>query len=118
MARLAIDFDGTLIREDEDGNLMPVEGAAEAMQALRNEGHYLIIHTCRTTEAAEGGYLREELELIVEVLQTFGIPFDEVYAGEKLIADGYVDDRAVAFRGDWRETVSTVVQRFPRRRAQ
>lgn len=93
-----------------------VEGAREAMLELRRLGHRLLIHTCRTTVASEIGDLAEEIRWIEGTLVSFGIPFDEIYAGDKLIADAYVDDRAVAFRGDWGDTLDALGSHLEARR--
>ncbi len=114
MATVAVDFDNTLVAEDSEGNIEPVVGAREAMLALSELGHKIIIHTCRTTEALEANRLHEEVAFIEEVLTNFGIPFDQIFVGPKLIADAYIDDRAIEFRGDWPETVAGLIQYIQR----
>lgn len=105
MATVAVDFDGTLVQEDENGEFHVMPGAAEALARLQAGGHQIVIHTCRTGLAAENGMLDREVALIEEVLARFRIPYDFIFTGEKLVAEVYIDDRAVAFRGDWSESV-------------
>ena len=110
MATIAVDFDNTLANQDAEGNIWPVEGAREAMISLHQLGHVLIIHTCRTTEAIAADRLAEEVAFIEDFLHYFQIPFDQIFVGPKLIADAYVDDRAVSFRGDWPETLQQLIR--------
>jgi histidinol phosphatase-like enzyme len=98
---VAVDFDNTLIEHDEDGNAYAVEGAAEAMKALKQAGCHLAIHTCRIGIAMEAGTVKQELDYITALLRQFGIPFDEIYLQPKPVANFYIDDRAIAFEGDW-----------------
>jgi histidinol phosphatase-like enzyme len=117
LAVIAVDFDHTLFTETPSGEAVPLPHAREAMVELKRQGHHLVIHTCRTTVAREDGNLADELQWIAATLNEHGIPFDEIYAGDKLIADAYVDDRAVGFRGDWNATLSELGQRLRRRKS-
>lgn len=108
---IAVDFDHTLVDYTADGTAVPMPGAREAMEELRGNGAWLVIHTCRTTVGRENGTLADELDFIARALSAFGIPFDEIYEGDKMIADVYIDDRAVAFGGDWPEVSRAVKAR-------
>lgn len=106
MRVVAVDFDNTLVEEGEGGMSSPVPGGAEALAALRAQGYWIVIHTCRIGIARRDGTLQDEIALVEELLNAFGIPFDEIYLGEKMVADVYIDDRAVAFEGDWDAAVA------------
>jgi hypothetical protein len=106
MKRIAVDFDDTLISADEKGRPIPLKGGAESLKILRESGFEIVIYSCRTGIAAREGRLHEEIEWMKEVLDHFEIPFDSIFAGDKIIADVYIDDRAIHFNGDWEETVS------------
>jgi hypothetical protein len=105
---IAVDFDETLVDYTADGEPVPMPGAADAMAELRAKGFHLVVHTCRTTIARENGTLPEELGFIADTLDAFGIVFDEIWEGDKMIADLYIDDRAIPFRGDWDDVVQRV----------
>lgn len=116
MAVVAVDFDNTLFEESAEGDVVPIEGAREALAELRQNGHHVVIHTCRTTVAREEGNLADEIAWIEEMLHANGMPFDEIYVGDKMIADAYVDDRAVAFRGDWVDALESLETHLASRR--
>lgn len=106
---VAVDFDNTLVEHDEEGRAYPVEGAKEAMDALKEAGCHLAIHTCRVGIALEAGTLQQELHYIKSVLDSFEIPFDEIYLHPKPVAHFYVDDRAISFEGDWTAPVRRIL---------
>jgi len=111
---IAIDLDGTILEYDppeypELGE--PLPGAADALQALRELGYRVVIHTCRLRGTPEE--VGEQAALITRHLVERGVPFDELFlpGAAKPMAEWYVDDRAIAFDGDWDAAVSRVVDR-------
>ncbi len=109
---IAVDFDGTCFDTDDHGELVPVPGARDALSLLKNQGYHLVIHTCRTTIAMDRGSLDEEVHFIESILRSHGFEYDEIHLGEKLVADAYVDDRAIAFRGNWEKTLDQLEKYF------
>jgi len=116
MARLtiAVDFDATIASYDGfqgKGNFgAPVQNAKWALDLIKNEwGHTIIINTCRL-----------EIDEIAAYLNEHEIPFDHINFNPenikydlhpaKVRADIYIDDKNVAFRGDWREAISNVAK--------
>jgi 8-oxo-dGTP pyrophosphatase MutT (NUDIX family) len=95
---IAVDFDGTVCEEKEYpgfGAFLP--GAAETLKALAEQGHTLILWTCRPADEARRVF-RHCLDA--------GIPFKAVnqnlYEGElhdykKMLADIYIENRDVSF---------------------
>jgi capsule biosynthesis phosphatase len=83
-------------------NLMPINGAVEAVQALKNDGHYIIIYTARRMKTHNGNLgrvLADVGSVTLDWLSKFDIPYDEVYFG-KPWADIYIDDNAYKFK-EW-----------------
>ncbi len=102
-AVIAVDFDGTLFDLGQDGHLHLIPGAKEALKDLRMQGHRIVIYTCRTGIAHKHGKLMQEVSFIKKILNSHDLEYDEIFMGEKIVADVYVDDRAVPFAGDWNE---------------
>lgn len=107
---VAVDFDGTIAKFDgwkgEEHIGDPIPGAKEALTKLKEQGHVIIVYTCR-----------KRTDLVEKWLQEHGIPYDYVNENpvgpethpSKLYADYYIDDSAVPFRGDWKEVLETVL---------
>ncbi len=78
----------------------PRPGAAEFLEALAARGHEVVILTTRDPDTARAWLARHGLARHVSLV-----------TDRKLPALAYVDDRAVPFRGDFRETLATL-ERF------
>ncbi len=102
---VCLDLDGTLTERvghiEALGAVLP--GARQAVEALRRRGYRIIVHTARPSVQAER--IREHLD-------GQGVPVDGVNADPraawettKPLADLYIDDRALRFRGDWSATL-------------
>ena len=101
---LAIDFDGTIVKElyPDIGSLLP--GAKEYINKLYDDGHYIIIWTCRS-EGYEIG--------VVEFLDGMNIKYHQVNENElariekygsdsrKISADIYIDDKNLGGLPNW-----------------
>lgn len=96
--RIAVDFDNTLFTNKFPEVGDPVPGAAKYMKKLKDAGHVLMIWTCRMNAGFHSDdSIQKDLEQIVSKMTEHGIPYDEIVHGEpgKLMADIYVDDRAL-----------------------
>lgn len=102
---IAVDFDNTIMDTDENGTYSLISGAREAMHQLKEAGYEIVINTCRVGLAKEQKTLSRELKFIESFLIKNNVPYDSIHLGTKLVADAYIDDRAVAFGGDWSETL-------------
>ncbi len=103
---VAVDLNGTLATgRGPDPSFWgnPTEGAVAAMQSLKDRGYLVCINSVVGDRDAIRGWLTEH-----------GIPFDHVNespaqpdgSSDKLNAAAYLDDRAIPFRGDWKETMN------------
>jgi len=109
---IAVDFDSTISHYDGFKGVgvfgKPVQGAAWALGKFREMGATVIIHTCR-----------REINLIAEYLKEHNIQYDYInyspknsklnLSNKKIAATVYIDDKAIGFRGQWRETYLDVV---------
>lgn len=114
---IAIDFDGTIVRDryPEIGEEMP--GAIDTLRRLKSEGYGLVLWTCRT-----GLHLARAVAWCAER----GIRFDAINANlrseivrygdsdpRKVGATLYIDDRGVAPLPDWDEIYRVIHARCP-----
>lgn len=100
MALIAIDFDHTLVEGDQ-----PREGAREAINALREHGHKILIHSCN------------EVSWIKKVLNNNDIRFDGIFGetkleGKKPLADLYIDDKGYHYKGNWNAELPEILARL------
>lgn len=110
---IAIDFDGTLHWGEYPQIGIVARGAVEHIMKLRQEGHYIIIWTCR-----QGDLLTEAVNWLLEK----GIPFNRIndnspmnkaeFGGNtrKVNADIYIDDRQIGGLPDWSQIYEYVKQ--------
>lgn len=110
---IAVDFDGVIHGYSEgfkDGTIYdePVPGAADALRKLKDEGHKIYIFTTRTNRLFHKKDYGDQERAIEEYMNKHDIPFDKIWSFGKPMADIFIDDRAVGFRGNWNETLDEV----------
>lgn len=91
--RIVIDLDGVIFEERDErerSKATPLAGAVEAINALYQTGHKIIICSARTYR---------ELELTLSQLEKCGIKYHHLVLG-KPVADIVIDDRAISF-SEW-----------------
>ena len=87
---IAIDFDGVIHdwHHPKPGRKMgpPMEGAKVALDALHQQGHHIIIHSCNRPS------------VIADWMGYYEIPYASIWQGVgKPVASWYLDDRGVRF---------------------
>src|SRR5215210_8716808 len=105
--RICLDVDGTLCElkgpHDDYADVRPIPHAAEAIRSLRAAGHYVILATARhmnTCGANVGMVVARQGPTLLEWLTRHGIDCDKLWFG-KPHADLYLDDKPMAFSGNW-----------------
>lgn len=108
---ICIDFDGVIASyqdgwegTDKFGTMVP--GTDNALKVLKEEGYTIIIFTCRKVTEALKKYLKENNITYDYINENPNEP--EGTNKGKPIADIYVDDRAVCFRGNWKWTLQDI----------
>ncbi len=101
--RICIDLDGVIceLRSENQkySELKPIYGAVEAIRALRQSGHYIILYTARhmkTTQANVGAVLAKQGKVTLDWLEKHQVEYDEIFFG-KPHAEIYIDDLAKRF---------------------
>lgn len=103
---IAVDFDGTIVENDFPRIGKFKKGAKETLQKLYDEGHFIIVWTCRTGKAqnaAEHYLKRHNVKFHTinkqdqETLRLYGRDTRKIHA------DKYIDDKHIGFKVDWKE---------------
>lgn len=112
---ICIDFDGVLHDYSEGfkgkdvfGDMIP--NADKATQLLRKKGWTIIIYTTRPKTAKLEKWLKDKGIAYDYINENPNQPEDS--KGGKLIADIYLDDRGMQFRGDWSEWLMEEIASF------
>ena len=106
--RFCFDVDGTIAELKKEGeqyqDVLPKKGAVETLKKLREDGHYIILHTARNMQTYSGHVgkvISVQSPILFEWLKKYDVPYDEVYFG-KPSADFYVDDKAIRMN-EWED---------------
>jgi len=115
--RLCFDVDGTICTnktgDESYEDVVPLPGAIESLQALKDQGHYIILQTARhmKTYAGNEGQILAQFGYFYKWLEKWNVPYDEIYIG-KPHADLFIDDKGRQHL-DWSQT-STLIETFGR----
>jgi capsule biosynthesis phosphatase len=106
--RFCFDVDGTIAELKKEGeqyqDVLPKKGAVETLKKLKEDGHYIILHTARNMQTYSGNVgkvISVQSPILFEWLKKYDVPYDEVYFG-KPSADFYVDDKAIRMN-EWED---------------
>jgi len=101
--RIVFDLDGVICElkkpSESYSEVIPKKKVIQKMRNLKDEGHYLIIHTGRHMRTCDGDVTKviEKVGKITEDwLEKWEVPYDELVFG-KPYADIYIDDLGVEF---------------------
>lgn len=102
MRRLIMDLDNTIsITVNGDyKNSLPIMSVVEKIREYKKEGFEIVISTSRNMRTYEGNVGKiavNTLPIILEWLNRYDIPYDEIYIGKPWCGhEGfYVDDRSI-----------------------
>ncbi|MBM3410784.1 MAG: hypothetical protein FJY18_04030 [Bacteroidetes bacterium] len=112
---IAIDFDGVIhsySRGWQGGEIYdpPVEGTREALTELSAKGWKIYIFSTRTNKIYHKNDHPPQEERMKTYLEEHGIPYDKIWSFGKPMADIYLDDRALNFRGKWVDSLQEIEQ--------
>lgn len=102
--KIVVDLDGVICQLKKNHNesyadLKPIKDSVNAINSLRDKGHYIIIATARNMQTYEsnlGKVMKNVGKVTLDWLEKYNIKYDEIYFG-KPNADIYIDDRALNF---------------------
>jgi len=107
--QIAVDFDDTLAI-DVLGDIVPTNGAKEAMSRLWQAGYIIVVHSARAWEGfPDRG---DKTRWMAEWLHKHHIPYHRIHTGYgKPAAVAYVDDKAIKYDNNWKEIVDWLIAR-------
>ncbi|MCQ2959519.1 MAG: hypothetical protein MJ198_04940 [Bacteroidales bacterium] len=109
---IAVDFDNTIAITDFPRIFSPRPGVIEALHKLRQQGHYIIVWTCRCDN---------DLLNAINFMKENDIEFDRIndnhpdnvrtYGGNsrKINADIYIDDKNLGGFEGWYHVMETLI---------
>jgi len=108
--KLLIDFDGTIHKYSRgwaDGTIYdsPFEGAAEAIDELKNKYEIVIFST--RASCRENSDCQKQIKDMKQWLDRYGIHYDDI-TSEKIGAFRIIDDLAIPFKGDWDKVLQEI----------
>lgn len=102
---ICVDFDGVIAQYDGfKGNDIfgdPIDGVQSAMEVLKKKGFTIIIFTTRTASSKLKKYLNDNHITYDYINENPDQPKGS--NSGKPIADIYLDDRAICFKGNWKK---------------
>lgn len=104
---IAIDFDGTIAQYsgwtgiNKFGKL--IDGCVEAIGKLKEMGFKIIIYTCRINTPEFEKYLKKNKVPYDAINENIWHEYQQHGDKRKVIADIYIDDRAINFNGNWKD---------------
>ena len=116
--RIIIDFDGTICGFDFPKCGPPESGVKKALLELSAMGFEIIVHSCRT-----GTYWKDmkdvdnrvyHIKAIVNYMKDHDLYYDVLLTNlsmDKPIADFYIDDHGVSYKGNWPDVVNEIKER-------
>ncbi len=116
--RIIVDFDGTICGFKFPDCGPPEPGVKEALLELSDTGFEIVIHSCRT-----GTYWKDLVDVdnrvshiaaIVSYMDDNDLYYDELLIAENMdkpIAEFYIDDRGIGYKGNWNAVVNEIRER-------
>lgn len=116
--RIIVDFDGTICGFEFPDCGPPEPGVREALLELHDLGFEIVIHSCRTSVYWKGQQdwpnRMSNYRIILNYMAEHDLYYDSIIMDEnvdKPIAEFYIDDRGVGYKGNWNDVVNEIRER-------
>lgn len=106
-----VDFDGTICGFAFPATGEPEPNVRKGLQKLRDAGFKIIIHSVRTAKNWGDKNQEYHTRVILDYMKVHNLPFDELLLSvDKPFAIAYIDDRGVAYRGNWLKAANEAIK--------
>ena len=116
--RIIVDFDGTICGFEFPACGPPEPGVREALIELSEMGFKITIHSCRTAtywqDVIDEGNRLKHIIAIACFMKEHALYYDEILIDENMnkpLAEFYIDDRGVGYKGNWPDVVNEIRNR-------
>lgn len=99
--RICFDIDNTLVTyptiPNDYSTVKPIHKMINLVNYLKEQGHYIILHTARRMKTHNnnvGRVIKDIAVVTIDTLNNFNVNYDEIIFGKPL-ADIYIDDRSI-----------------------
>lgn len=114
---IAIDFDGTIVKEDYPRLGKLRKGAKKYINKLYQDGHIIIINTCRSGVYQEAAFkLLVGLDIEFDYMNENHPKVIEQYKNDsrKISADLYIDDKNLVKLPSWKQKYKLIKKHYKR----
>jgi len=112
--KICVDLDGTICETKAPGqsykDVKPLENAVETLEFLKQRGYYIVIFTARNMRTCEnnvGRIIANQAKLVIDWLEKYCIPYDELLFGKPHV-DFFIDDKGIKFT-NWKDVKGTLL---------
>ena len=112
--KICVDLDGTICETKALGqsykDVKPLENAVETLEFLKQRGYYIVIFPARNMRTCEnnvGRIIANQAKLVIDWLEKYCIPYDELLFGKPHV-DFFIDDKGIKFT-NWKDVKGTLL---------
>ena len=106
-----VDFDGTICGDKFPDCGPPEPHVWEGLQKLKDAGFDVWIHSVSTNRNWGKENRQYHLGRIADYMTEHNLPYTGIYAAnDKPFVSAYIDDRGVAYRGNWLEAAEEAIR--------
>ena len=107
---IIVDFDGTICGDKFPDCGPPEPHVREGLQKLKDAGFEIHIHSVSMNSNWGVVNSIQHHERIAGYMRKHSLPYDSVCLFDKPFAVAYIDDRGVAYRGNWLEAAEEAIR--------
>jgi hypothetical protein len=91
----------------------PMDGVKEGLEEMKRMGWEINILSCRTSPEVYKHPIdrQDQVRQMEEYMRENNLPFDRVLNLHKPLADAYIDDVGIGFRGDWKQVIKELKEK-------